>query len=204
MREITSGLLDGACCYLSGPMEYAADHGVEWRRHFIEQTWQAGLNIDFIDPTNKPGGDELKIGENKGLQQDMQSTGRFLELRDYVARYRRFDLRFVDYSDFLVTVVDPKVHMCGTYDEIFTAERQHKPNFFICEGGLSKLPRWLFDVVDLDDPTKGTRCNVFQSVEEVVRELRRLDMGAISMNSKWVLIRKYIEKMRTQNPNHKN
>ncbi len=201
MREITSGLLDGACCYLSGPMEYAADHGVEWRRKFVDLVWQAGLNVDFIDPTNKPGGDDLKIGENKSVQIDLQQSGQFVQLRDYVAKYRRYDLRFVDYSDFLVTLIDPKVHMCGTYDEIFTAERQHKPNFFICEGGLKKLPRWLFDVVDIDDSMKGTKCNVFETIQDVVKALKSLDIGLVPMSSKWVLIRKYIEKARLLNPN---
>ena len=31
-----SGKLDGALGYLSGPMEFVADHGVEWRRKFIQ------------------------------------------------------------------------------------------------------------------------------------------------------------------------
>lgn len=201
MSEITRGKLDGACCYLSGPMECVADHGVEWRRNFIQMAWAAGLDIDFIDPTNKPGGDELKIGEEKGHQSQLQSEGDFLKLRDYVARYRRFDLRFVDLSDFLVAVIDPTVHMCGTYDEVFTAERQHKPTFFICEGGLKNLPRWLFDVVELEDKAKGTRCNVFETLEEVINELIALDSGVLPLSDEWVLIRKYIERLRLQNPN---
>ena len=49
------GKLDGACGYLSGSMEYAKDHGVEWRRKFVSLVAEAKLKIDLIDPTNKPG-----------------------------------------------------------------------------------------------------------------------------------------------------
>jgi hypothetical protein len=201
MNETSKGKLNSACCYLSGPMEFANDHGIGWRRKFIELAWNRGLDIDFIDPTNKPGGEELKVGEEKGYQAELQEAGKFLELRDYVARYRRYDLRFVDLSDFLIAVIDPTVHMCGTYNEIFIAEQQHKPCFFICEGGLKKLPRWLFDVVDLEDPNKGTRCNVFETLEQVIEELVAIDKGEISLSNKWVLIRKHIEQVRLQNPN---
>lgn len=201
MNKNQTGKLSGACCYLSGPMEYAKDHGVAWRRKFIDLAWQSGLDIDFIDPTNKPGAEEMRVNEDKDHQINLQKQGDYINLQAYVARYRRFDLRFVDLSDFLVAVIDPTVHMCGTYNEIFVAEQQHKPCFFICEGGLSKLPRWLFDVVDLDDSIKGTRCNVFESVEAVINELTLLDKGEIELNHKWVLIRKYIEQIRLQNPN---
>lgn len=204
MIELTSGKLDRACCYLSGPMEYAADHGVEWRRKFIKMVWDRGLDIDFIDPTNKPGSADNKVGEEKGFQSTLQEQGRFSELQKYVGKYRRFDLRAVDLSDFLVCLVDPNVHMCGTYDEVFTAERQHKPTFFICEGGLRKLPRWLFDVVDLDSGKYyGKRCNVFETLEDVVNELVMLDSNAIPMSDEWVLMRKFIEQIRLQNPNRR-
>lgn len=196
MQEFNSGKLKGSCCYLSGAMEFASDHGVGWRRQLIRMIEEAGLGIDFIDPTNKPGEDELKIGEDKHKQVELQEKGMYHELKKYVSAYRRYDLRFVDLSDFLIAVIDPKIHLCGTYDEIFTAERQHKPMFFICEGGLKKLPRWLFDVIDLDDDVKGTRCNVFETLDEVVDELIGIDMGLIPMTKEWVLIRNFIEQGR--------
>ena len=103
------GLLDGAWGYLSGPMEYVADHGVEWRRKFTRLVYEAELDVALIDPTDKPGGKDIKMGEDKATQVDLQSGGRFKELQQYVGKYRRFDLRFVDQSDFSVVVVDPRV-----------------------------------------------------------------------------------------------
>jgi len=191
------GKLERAVAYLSGPMEFVADHGVEWRRKFIELLKKKNLKIDCIDPTNKPGGQDIKIGENKEEQVRLQQEGKWLQLRDYVRSYRRYDLRFVDISDFLVVVVDPRVPQWGTSNEVYFAEMQHKPMFFICDGGLYNLPRWLFDVVDIQDHN-GTRCNVFQSVEEVVQELVGIDMGDIPMTDEWVLVRKFIEHQRQE------
>ena len=196
MIEIAPGKLDGACGYLSGPMEFVADHGVEWRRKFIDLVKKANLKIDLIDPTDKPGGLDIKIGENKSHQEMLQQTRRWLELQQYVSAYRRFDLRFTDQADFLVVVVDPRVPQWGTANEVYEAERQHKPMFFVCVGGLSKLPRWLFDVIELAEGKQP--CNVFQSIEEVVQRLVHIDNGSSPMSRKWVLIRKHLEMLRHQ------
>ena len=190
MIEIEAGKLTGATGYLSGPMEFVADHGVEWRRKFIKLVKQANLKIDLIDPTDKPGGLDIKIGENKAHQEQLQREGRWEELRQYVHAYRRFDLRFVDISDFLVVVVDPRVPQWGTANEVYLAEQQHKPMFFVCDGGLGNLPRWLFDVAD----------SVFRSIEQVVEELVLIDSGIVPLSDKWVLIRKHLEEIRNQNP----
>jgi hypothetical protein len=192
----TEGKLDRALCYLSGPMEYVADHGVEWRRKFVRLAKEAKLKLDFIDPTDKPGGEDIKIGENKEHQEMLQRQGRWVELRNYVHRYRRYDLRSVDFCDFIIAVIDPRVPQWGTANEIYFAEMEHKPIFFIVEGGLFKLPRWLFDVVDIDDYMRGTQCNVYESVEAVIEVLTELNDGRRHMDDRWVLMRKHIERAR--------
>jgi len=186
------GKLDEATAYLSGPMEFVADHGVAWRRKFIKLSNAAGLNIHYIDPTNKPGGLEMQIGEDKETQVRLQNEGRFEKLRSYVGDYRRYDLRFVDLSDFLVAVVDPSVPQWGTANEVYVAEMQHKPRFCIIEGGMHKLPRWLFDVFSDEE--------IFESVEDVISHLVKLDSGEIDLDKRWVLVRKYI---RLQQENYK-
>lgn len=188
------GKLEKAVCYLSGAMEFVTDHGVEWRRKMIARAKEVGLKIDFIDPTDKPGGIEVKIGENKQHQSDLKKSGDWEGLRNYVGSYRRYDLRFVDISDFIVAVIDPRVPQWGTSNEVYEAEKQHKPIFFICDGGLANMPNWLFDLVDL--PCDGKRCNVFSSVEKLVEELVGYDKGIYEMDKEWVLVRKQIEMQR--------
>jgi len=197
------GLLDGAWGYLSGPMEYVADHGVEWRRKFTRLVYEAELDVALIDPTDKPGGKDIKMGEDKETQVALQANGKFKELQQYVGKYRRFDLRFVDQSDFSVAVIDPTVPQWGTGNEVYMGEDQHKPAFFICEGGLYNLPRWLFDVIEKiteDDPNKAlSETNVYESVEDVIAELVLLDSGQKPLSDEWVLVRREIERRAEEN-----
>ena len=183
------GKLDEAIIYTSGAMEFAADHGVEWRRKFIHQVWDAGLTtIDIIDPTDKPGPPEFKVGEEKDFQTALQQVGRYEELRQYVGQYRRYDLRCCDYMDALVACIDPTIPHWGTPNEIYVAETAHKPRFCIIDGGLSRLPRWLFDVFPLE--------NVFSTIEDCVQHLVDLDSGKIPLSREWVLIRKHLRQYR--------
>lgn len=191
-KDLKVGKLDQAIVYLSGSMEAVADHGVGWRRKFIELSDLGGLDISFIDPTNKPGPPELKVGEDKAHQEMLQKEGRFEELRDYVADYRRYDLRACDYMDALVAYINPAVPHWGTPNEIYVAEAAHKPRFCVIEGGLSKLPRWLFDVFPLD--------HVFETLDDCIQRLVSLDDGTIPMSREWVLIRKYIISNRSSRP----
>ena len=183
------GKLDRAVCYLSGAMEKAQDHGVLWRKKFIRMSCETGLSIDYIDPTNKPGGQNMRIGECHKIQNDLQRKGQFKELKKYVSKYRHYDLRFVDLSDFIIVMVDPTIPQWGTSNEIYVAEEQHKPIFIICEGGLYDLPRWLFDVVPLDRD--------FDSLNGAIEKLLALDRGEEELCEDWVLVRKFIEESRS-------
>jgi hypothetical protein len=191
------GKLDSAVGYLSGPIEFVRDHGVEWRREFIRLVREANLDIDLIDPTNKPG---ESIGEDPMYQVKLQQAGKFRELQEYVSNYRHLDLRYTDISDFLIVVVDPTVPQWGTSNETYLAEMQKKPTFFIVEHGLYNLPRWLFDVIDKiqsDRPvTAQAEANVFESIEEVVHELVKLDSGENPLSREWVLVRKVLRQQR--------
>lgn len=189
------GFLSQSTGYLSGAMEYVSDHGIGWRRKIISLSQESGLEIDFIDPTNKPGGKDMKIGEDKDYQNSLKKTGKFLELRDYVTKYRRYDLRFVDISDFLIVVINPTVPQWGTANECYVAEQQHKPMFFVSEKGGETFPNWLFDLLDFNN--QGNPINLFDSIESVVDTLVKMDKGEIPLSRKWVLVRRHLEQSRS-------
>ena len=86
---------------------------------------------------------------------------RWEDMRNFVKGFRREDLRFTDMADFIVIKVDRDTHMCGSYDELFVAERQRKPLFCIIEGGIKELPTWLFGVFRLE--------NIFSNVDDCFR-----------------------------------
>jgi hypothetical protein len=177
------GLLKSSRAYLSGAMDYAPDHGIGWRRKFIELTKH--LEIGIIDPTNKPIPCTSELGPERQTMEILRSQGRWDELRSFVKRFRREDLRFCDIADFLVVGIDPTIHTVGTYDEVFTAERQKKPLLCIIEGGKKRLPYWDFAVFRTNE--------IFESVEECVGYLDGIDNGTIPLDDRWVLIGQYLQ-----------
>lgn len=189
------GKLDNAVGYLSGAMEMVSDHGVGWRRKFIDLSKNANLNIDYIDPTNKPSNSENKIGEDKNYQNSLKKEGKWKELKEYVSQYRRLDLRYTDISDFLIAAIVPGIAQYGTSNEIYVAEEQHKPIFFYCEEGLYNFPNWLFPLIKFND---NKPINIFQKLEDIIQKLCDLNDGKEKIGDEWVLVRKFIEENRSQ------
>jgi len=60
---------------------------------------------------------------------------------------RSVDLRLVDISDFLIVNIDLNIHPCGTYEEIFWANRQKKPIIIHITQGKNNTPDWLFGTI---------------------------------------------------------
>jgi hypothetical protein len=180
------GTLNKSRCYLSGAIDYAPDLGVGWRAELIEKAHAAKLGVRFIDPCNKPTGCTQEVEDGVRLVDKYRQEGRWEEMRQFVKGFRREDLRFTDIADFLIIKVDRNVHMCGSYDELFLAERQRKPIFCIIEGGIEELPTWLFGVFHLE--------NIFTSVDECIDHLKVLDSTPLEdLDSCWVLIGQHID-----------
>ena len=93
------GLLKGATCFLSGPIDRVDDDGVQWRNYIKEQSKARGLGLSFFDPCDKPEGLGSEIGVEKFKVQNLIKEGKWDEARDFVKTFRRYDLRGVDTSD---------------------------------------------------------------------------------------------------------
>ncbi len=180
------GTLNKSRAYLCGAIDYAPDLGVGWREEIIRKSKEANLGIRYIDPCNKPAGCTQEVEDGVRLVDKFRKNGQWEEMRQFVKGFRREDLRFTDIVDFLIIKVDPDVHMCGSYDELFLAERQRKPIFCIIEDGIERLPTWLFGVFHLE--------NIFTSVDECIEHLKKLDaMPPEELDSCWVLIGQHID-----------
>ena len=174
--------LNGVRIYLSGPIDRVDDDGMGWRKDFKKLCRERQLPVDFLDPTDKPEWLGSEVGEEKDRVRKLMETGKW-EMAQAQARYfRHIDLRMVDASNLLVVWIDVDVHLCGTYDELFTAEDQQKPMMAIMAPGQSKwdLPSWLVAIFDENE--------VFDTVEECVEHLSLLHEGKITFDDRWIKI----------------
>ena len=131
--------------YLAGAMDRVADRGNGWRDNitpFLES-----LGIVVFNPIKKPtniGMEDLATHQFKiKLKQDQQ----YDELSALMKTIRSVDLRLVDISDFLIVNLDLDVHPCGTYEEIFTANRSKKPIIIHMVQGKNCAPDWMFGTI---------------------------------------------------------
>ena len=172
--------LSGARVYLSGPIEYASDLGKGWREEFTKRSKELGLDLVIINPCNKPLHLAPEVSGEYSTTTELRKNKDWAGLRKAVKIFRRQDLRFTDISDALVIYVDRNIHMCGSYDEAYTAERQRKPIFCIVKGGIAELPTWLFGVFKLE--------HIFPTVEACIQYLYELSHREIELDDNWVLI----------------
>ncbi len=129
-------------CYLCGAISLATDAGLGWRQFVRDQL--KDLDLIWMDPTEKATILAPETAESLRLQQTAKQDGRFDELTSMMKTVRNIDLRMVDVSDFIIAHLDLNVYTVGTYDELFEANRQHKPIIIHIAQGKHNLPSWLF------------------------------------------------------------
>lgn len=129
-------------CYLSGAMDRVKDRGVAWRKDLTP--FLKSKNILVFDPCNKPLAKSKEDDEFKYLKLQLKANKDFDGLKREMKSVRRVDLRMVDEAGFLIINLDLDVHPCGTYEELFLANRQRKPIIIRCEQGKTAVPDWLY------------------------------------------------------------
>jgi hypothetical protein len=172
--------LNGIKVFLSGGIDRVDDDGVGWRKEIRKKAKRAKLPVEFLDPTDKPEGMGSEVGDEKIRIQSLMEKGKWEQAQEEVKIFRRFDLRMVDHCHLYIVYMDLNVHYCGTYDELFTAERQNKPLFVIMAPGQSKydIPSWLIASVEEDE--------VFESIDDCVEHLKLMQNGKILFDRRWV------------------
>ena len=131
--------------YLAGAMDRVPDRGVTWRDSitpFLES-----LNIIVFNPIKKPSVEGSEDEQTHAYKTKLKEQSKFDELSSLMKTIRSVDLRLVDISDFLIVNLDIDQHPCGTYEEIFLANRSKKPVIVHMEQGKEKAPDWLFGTI---------------------------------------------------------
>jgi hypothetical protein len=168
--------------YLAGPIENCINSGINWRKSLVEKL--NGLGIISLDPTNKMWTDDNDIKQETRGVASLKESGQFTELKQKIKKIRRIDLRCVDIADFIIAYIDPDIYTCGSFDEIFTAEREQKPILVLAPKGIKSLPSWLFGAIQINE--------VFTTEFELIKYLKFINDDKLEMDDRWVLMRDYI------------
>lgn len=137
--------LSGQRVYLAGAMDRVQDRGAGWRDKitpFLED-----MGVIVFNPLKKPTEIGKENDEVCKLKNEYKSKENYEELSKLMKVIRSVDLRLVDISDFLIVNLDLDIHPCGTYEEIFWANRQKKPILVHMEQGRKNAPDWLFGTI---------------------------------------------------------
>lgn len=182
----TSGLLFNAITYLCGSIDYSPTLGTDFRLKIKEQCRAAGLQFKFLDPTAKLKGLTKDVGEEQALIQQFKAQEDWQGLKKLMKKIVRQDLRQVDLSDFLFMYINTEIFTCGSFHELWVALMESKPVLVVFKNGKKSAPSWLFGILDPET-------EMFDSIEEAVSYLGKLDSGEIPLPDKWVLFRKELE-----------
>jgi len=137
--------LDGQRVYLAGAMDRVSDRGNGWRDDitpFLES-----LGVVVFNPIKKPTTIAQEDEATCQLKIKLKLEYKYDELSKLMKVIRSVDLRLVDISDFMIVNLDLDVHPCGTYEEIFWANRQKKPIIIHMVQGKGHAPDWLFGMI---------------------------------------------------------
>lgn len=157
--------LKGQRAYLAGAIDRVNDRGIGWREYitpFLEN-----LGIIIYNPLDKPSKIGIENSETHLYKKKLKNEQKYDELSSIMKHIRCVDLRLVDISDFLIVNLDLVTHPCGTYEEIFWANRQKKPIIVHVEQGKQKAPDWLFGTIPHE--------MIFSSWEAIQNYLRYVD-----------------------------
>jgi nucleoside 2-deoxyribosyltransferase len=131
--------------YLAGAIDRVKDRGKGWRENitpFLED-----LGITVFDPLKKHGTVGLEDDIVHKQKKQLKAAQMYDDLSSLMKDIRRVDLRLVDISDFLIISLDLGSHPCGTYEELFLANRQKKPIILHMTQGKENTPDWLFGTI---------------------------------------------------------
>ncbi len=153
--------------YLVGAMDRAREAGKIWRDDL--GAWLKRRKIIAFNPYQKPALDKATFEDDDAFvaRHEAKERGDFDFVRDNMKHVRAFDLRMVDHSDFLVVNLDIEQHPCGTYEEIFSANRQKKPIITRAAHGKKNMPDWLFGVYPHE--------TMFDTWDEIKEYIRHID-----------------------------
>ena len=162
--------------YLCGNMDRAEDGGVKWRR--MMTNYLLDLEVTVLDPSNKPIDIGVEDLENRNERIEWKKSGNYEEVAQSMRVIRNTDLRMVDLSDFLIVNLNLDEQPCGTYEELFLANRQKKPIILRIPQGKENTPDWLLVTIPHN--------TIFSKWSEVKSYIDQVNQGKCATDSRWM------------------
>jgi nucleoside 2-deoxyribosyltransferase len=162
--------------YLAGAMDRVPDRGSTWRDNITP--FLVNLGITVFNPIKKPCIEGREDNTVHIYKTKLKQENKYDELKKIMKTIRCVDLRLVDISDFLIVNLDIDVHPCGTYEEIFLANRSKKPVIIHMEQGKNNAPDWLFGTIPHE--------MIFSSWNEIENYLIHINTASkIETHNRW-------------------
>ena len=165
--------------YLIGGMQYIDGSG--WRDIVQKELQKIGIVV--FNPYNHPFvNSTIEDNDARKKLEILIKLKKYDEVSEIVRKIRSEDLRCVDICDFCFVYINPIYPTVGTWEEVFWANRMKKPIFFCVEGGIDKLPMWMYGVI----PYKYVYSNIYEAIDV----LKKIDNGKKKIDSdRWRLLR---------------
>jgi nucleoside 2-deoxyribosyltransferase len=140
-----SNRLNNQRVYLAGAMDRVVDRGNGWRDDITP--FLQNLGVIVFNPIKKPTvvGQEDEATHKHKIK--LKAEKNYDELSKLMKTIRSVDLRLVDISDFMIANLDLDHYACGTWEELFLANRSKKPIVIHIEQGKQNAPDWLFGTI---------------------------------------------------------
>ena len=95
--------IKGMRTYLVGAMDRVPDGGIGWRNAITPMLQE--LNVNVINPCDKPIESAKEGPDTRQIINYYKQTGQFDKIRDEYGHIRNADLRCVDVSDFILSLI---------------------------------------------------------------------------------------------------
>lgn len=142
---MSRGRLWGMRAYLCGPMDHAKDGGTGWREDVSK--WLESRGCASFNPTDKPIDLGGETEEDRNRRKRLLDNGEYENLAAEIKILRCVDLRMVDITDFVIVYLDRDAYPCGTYEELFLANREMKPILVMSPGGPQNTSLWIYGTI---------------------------------------------------------
>lgn len=171
------GVLWKTKCYLAGNLEYdSSSFALDWREKFNKEARKMG--VITLSPTDNPLINYPKEDNKfRDILKDALKNGDYRWVHEKMKEIRSKDLCCIDYSAFVVAVINTKIPTVGAVDEIIVAKRQNKPVFLVVDGGYAKLPLWWCSYFTYDW--------VFSNLDSVINTLKSINRGELGLDNKY-------------------